>query len=464
MTGDPERPDQPAGAVEPAAGPAPAHAAPPAGNGWKGSRVALDFTVELSLERRPRRARKRRPAATAVVVALPPPSASVLTGIVTGGMAFGQQYLFVLSALAPFIVSELSLSRSSFGAVITLSYVATVGLSLLTGGLVDVVGGRRALGALLVIVPASLLVTALAPNYPALLAAAVVAGVGQAFSLPSTNKLVATHVPGERQSAAIGIKQSGVQLGALLSGLVLPTLAVALGWRGALSLVALAPLVLLPVLLWFVPVDAPVGPQRLLRLPGLPSGPTRWLMAYSLLLGSGTAATNSFLPLYAHDALGLTEAQAGIVLAVVGISGVLARIVWTMVSDRMRDASLALAMLAVAAVAFAVVVSLAARLGIVVLWLGALGLGASAVAGNAVSTLMVVRESGLRRMGETSALVGMSFFAGFVVSPPLFGALTDATGSYGAGWLMVSVLFAGAAAVSATFHHLRSRIPSTSRL
>ncbi|HXM56624.1 MAG TPA: MFS transporter, partial [Candidatus Dormibacteraeota bacterium] len=347
----------------------------------------------------------------------------------------------------------------------TLSYIATVGLSLLTGNLVDAFGGRRGLAVLLLVVSASVLIASEATNYAVLVVAAAAAGIGQALSLPSTNKLVAAHVPSAQQSAAIGIKQSGVQLGALLSGLVLPWLAAGFGWRGALRLLTLAPLALLPVLLWVVPLDppAPVA-RRLVRLPGRPAILTRWLMAYSICLGSGTAATNSFLPLYAHEALHLSESASGLVLAVVGVSGVLARIVWTMVSDRMSDATLALVVLALAAVGFALVVWQAERLGVVVLWLGALGLGASAVAGNAVSTLIVVRESGLRRMGEVSALVGMSFFAGFVISPPLFGALADATGGYGAGWLMVTILFGAAAAVAAAFHRARQQLPATSSI
>jgi predicted MFS family arabinose efflux permease len=434
----------------------------------RSSRLTFNMNVEVAWERRPRRARKRRASGDRNAKALAGPirpSGAMLTTVVTGGMAFGQQYLFVLSALAPFIVTDLALSRSTFGTLITFSYIATVGLSLLTGGLVDAFGGRRGLAVLLLVVPASVLIASLATNYAVLVAAAAAAGVGQALSLPSTNKLVAAHVPSSQQSAAIGIKQSGVQIGALVAGLVLPWLAAWFGWRGALRLLTLAPLALLPVLLWVVPLDPPAPPaRRLVRLPGRPASLTRWLMAYSICLGSGTAATNSFLPLYAHDALHLSEAGAGVVLAVVGISGVLARIVWTMVSDRMDDASVALVVLAVAAVAFALVVWEAERLGVVVLWLGALGLGASAVAGNAVSTLIVVRESGLRRMGEVSALVGMSFFAGFVVSPPLFGALADVTGGYGAGWLMVAGLFAAAAGVAAAFHRVRAQLATTSSL
>jgi hypothetical protein len=43
------------------------------------------------------------------------------------------------------------------------------------------------------------------------------------------------------------------------------------------------------------------------------------------------------------------------------------------------------------------------------------------------------------------------------VSPPLFGTLADSAG-YGAGWLLVSVLFAAAGAVAAAMHRARARV------
>jgi predicted MFS family arabinose efflux permease len=186
-------------------------------------------------------------------------------------------------------------------------------------------------------------------------------------------------------------------------------------------------------------------------------------MAYSFCLGAGTVATNTFLPLYAHQGLRLGITYAGGILALVGISGVPTRIAWGMVSGRMRDASLVLAAVAGLGVVFALIVWQATSVGVGALWVGALGLGASAVAGNTVSTLMVVRRSGPGRTGQLSALVGLSFFAGFVVSPPAFGALTDASGSYAPGWLLVTGWFAAAAVLAGGLHRFGARRSARSR-
>jgi predicted MFS family arabinose efflux permease len=389
-----------------------------------------------------------------------PVATSLVTAIVVAGMALAMQTVFVVAALAPFLIAELSLSRSSVGLVVTASYVVTVACSLVAGHLADVYGGRRTLLILLVAVSVSLVIASVAPDYALLLAAAAVAGVAQALSLPATNRLVAIHVPGPRQSAVVGFKQSGVQLAALVAGLLLPSLAAWLGWRGALRLLALAPLLLLVAVLFALPREPRPETARLFGLPSLPRGWVLWLMAYSFCIGAGTVATNTFLPLYANQGLHLSAAYAGVVLALVGISGVPARIAWAIASDRMRDASLALAVVAGLGVGFALLVWQAVSLGVAALWIGALGLGASAVAGNTVSTLMVVRRGGSGGMGQLSALVGLSFFAGFVVSPPAFGALTDASGSYGPGWLLVSGWFAVAALLAGCLNRFGARVPA----
>jgi len=55
----------------------------------------------------------------------------------------------------------------------------------------------------------------------------------------------------------------------------------------------------------------------------------RWLMVFSLLLGIGLSAINTYIPLYAAQDLGLSEVAAGLLLAVFGLTGLAARLWWT---------------------------------------------------------------------------------------------------------------------------------------
>lgn len=365
--------------------------------------------------------------------------------VLTLSMAMSMLVLFAVGSLAPFLVGNLGLTRTQIGMLITVAFGVAALLSLYAGEVVDAVGGRTALLWLFGLLAVAFGIAAAAPVYGVLLAAVAVAGVSQALANPATNSIIAKKVPPRRRGMAVGVKQSGVQMAALLAGLVLPPVAAAYGWRWALlSLVPLCLLCLMVVL-----VTLPPGPRLRrtikLRLPPSPNRPLRWLMAYSLCVGCGIAATSTYLPLYAHESLGLGEKVAGLAIAVYGVSGVIARIGWTSLVDRLSGTSGPMAALAVGAGVSALILAQAEPVGVALLWVAVIGVGASAVAANAISMLTVIRDRGLGATGHASALVSLGFFAGFFISPPIFGVVVDASGGYLTGWLLVAAQFGFAA-------------------
>ncbi|MFI5492395.1 MFS transporter [Actinoplanes sp. NPDC051859] len=375
------------------------------------------------------------------------------TAVATAAMAASMLVLYAASALAPLLAADLHLDRAAVGLLITTTFAVAAAVSLVAGHLVDRTGPRRALLVLGATVAAALIAASFADAYAGLVVALAVAGVAQALANPATNVLIAGVVPAPRRGTAIGVKQSGVQLAAFAAGAGLPMLGAAVGWQAALRWAALVPLVLLVAVVWLVPRDTPA-----------PSGGSWWrwsrpspwlarLMGYSLLLGTGLSAVNTYLPLYAVQGLGLGAGAAGAVLAVFGVSGLLARVGWTRYADRMPDVTVALRWLSLAAAGFAVLVCLAAPVWPHLIWLGALGIGGSATAANAVSMLAVVRRGGAT--GHASGLVSLGFFGGFVIGPALFGLLADA-GGYGPAWLTVAVIFAAAAGVGLLVTERRS--------
>lgn len=76
---------------------------------------------------------------------------------------------------------------------------------------------------------ASLVAIALAPNYFLLVVDVAAAGAALATSNPVTTQFVAVHDPRGAQGVLLGLKQSGVQVSALVVGLFVPGLALALG-------------------------------------------------------------------------------------------------------------------------------------------------------------------------------------------------------------------------------------------
>ena len=106
---------------------------------------------------------------------------------------------------------------------------------------------------------AALVLGAVAPSLPVLYAAAAVAGVTQAISNPTTNRIIRTVVPPERRIGWVGVKQSGVQAAQLVGGLFFPAASLALGWTGA----ALGAAVLIGALWVLALVAAPPLPGGL---------------------------------------------------------------------------------------------------------------------------------------------------------------------------------------------------------
>nr|MDT0657905.1 MFS transporter [Micromonospora sp. DSM 115978] len=367
----------------------------------------------------------------------------VPTGVATAGMASSALPMYAVAALAPFLVTDLGLSRVGVGALITVSFVVAAAMSLVAGHLVDALGAKVGLAGLCATMGLGLVAASLAGAYGWLVVALAMTGVAQALANPATNVLVARRVPVHRRGMAIGIKQSGVQVASFASGLVLPALAVAAGWRVALRWTAVLPAVLLLVVWWLVPGREPGGRAGWSRW-SAPRGWLAWLVGFSLLLGTGLSSVNTYLPLYATQRLGLGAAVGGAVLAAFGVTGFLARVGWGRFSDRLPEVTVALAWLSLAAVCGVLLVLLAAVWGSGLVWVGAVVVGGSATAANAVSMLAVVRRGGAT--GHASALVSLGFFAGFVMGPSTFGAVADLAG-YGWSWALVSAVFAGSALV-----------------
>lgn len=368
-------------------------------------------------------------------------SSAGLISLLTLSMTMSMLVLFAISSLAPFILDDLNITRSQVGLLITGAFGVAALLSLYAGVAVDAVGSRSALLWLFGLLAVAFTMAAAAPSYGVLLAAVVVAGFSQALANPASNKVVAELVPQRKRGMMVGVKQSGVQLGALLAGLALPPVAAVYGWRWAI--LCLVPLCLLCLLAVLRVLPADTRPRRTqdFRLPPGPNKPLRWLIAYSLFIGCGMAATNTYLPLYAHEALDLEEAVAGLSVAVLGVSGVLARIGWTSLADRLSGVSWPMAAMACSATVSVLFLAQAELTEVALLWIAVIGVGASAVAANAISMLAVVRDRSLGATGNASALVSLGFFAGFALSPPVFGVLIETTGGYLPGWLLVAAQF-----------------------
>lgn len=372
----------------------------------------------------------------------------VFTGVLVLAMVAATQMPAGLGILAPFMRDDLGISRTQIGVLITTAVVAGAVLSPSTGRATDLVGGRNALAILFASAGLGFVGLALAPSYWWMIVPVAIAAIAQAGGNPATNKLIATHTDPGRRGVVTGIKQSGVQVGVFVSGLTMPFVAAAWGWRWAIALVVFVPLAGLLGTYLALPADRrsasdhqAIAHTRRERLPAA----IAFLAVYGGLMGFGAAYT-FLVPLFAEEALGMSEQAGGAAVGLVGFTSLFARIGWARFADIGSRHAATLAILAFGSVA-AVGAFMVAQAGASwMLWVGAVLTGLSSSSWNSVGMLAVIKHAGKERSGRASGIVMLGFLAGLGAAPALFGWLVDITDSYTPMWL-ISLGTLGAAAL-----------------
>lgn len=266
----------------------------------------------------------------------------------------------------------------------------------------------------------------LAPTVPLITAALVIAGFATSLGNPVTNRLITARDDQSHRGLLVGVKQSGVQVTQLLTGLLLPAVGFIIGWKAALDVALVLPLAAVFFAWRFVLRDAPSSgsssaPSDRRPAPGtpLPAG-VWWLCGYAFLSIVGLLATITYLPLFAFDSIDLDSVDAGLLVAVIGGAGILARVGWGQLSDRLRSPHLLMVSLASAA-AISEVLLLTAGLARsqTPLWVGTL---LFAVTGGAIGSVTMVATIQLApwfEIGRATGVVALGQFAGDLVGPPI---------------------------------------------
>jgi len=369
---------------------------------------------------------------------------AVFTALLFSAMAVATFSSPSLAVLATFVIEDLSISRTALGVVLAVVNVLAAVLSPGVGRITDRVGGKVAIVGVFVVAVATYAVFGIAVAYAMLVIGAILAAISQAAANPSTNRLIAEALPPGERGVITGIKQSGVQAGLFLGGLILPTLATAVGWRGAYVTVATIPALFAVVAVVVVPPAPATSEERRRRSRGRLPAAIWWLAIYGFLLGF-SGAVMFFAPLYIVEDLGFDPRVGGIVVAAVGLISVATRILWSRyaeVTGRFRTSLAIMALLSIiAAVAFWL-----AGFAAWMLWPAALFIALGSSSWNSVGMLAVIVEAGTDATGRASGVVLFGFLTGLGIAPPLFGAIVDRTGSYDVMWLL-SALTAAAAIV-----------------
>jgi predicted MFS family arabinose efflux permease len=349
--------------------------------------------------------------------------------------------VFAVGAVGPQLRADLGFGRAALGAAIGACQLASAASAWSLGRRVIAHGPTRAMRASAVLSCIALAGIAVSGGWLPLTGCLACCGLANAVGQPATNALLAGEVASGRRGRAFGIKMAAIPLGSMLAGAVVPVIAVPFGWRPAIALGAVLPVLALLVVRSTHRRRAAETPPAELPAPDT-ARPVLVLLAVGV--GLVIAATTS-LPAFFVDgavASGLTETTAGACLAAGGLAGVVARLLVGRAVDRRARASvdIVVAMMLAGVVGFALLTRPGPALqvvGLVVVF--ALGWG---WVGLFQYLLVGVNPS---NPGAATGITDTGGYLGATIGPIVIGVIADQA-SFGMAWAAAAVAAAAGAA------------------
>lgn len=364
------------------------------------------------------------------------------------GGSVAQQGTVVLSV---FFAATYQLSLAQMGALVSAMTLGLVISGLIIGSLVDHYGPRRVLfaGTLLLIAP--MVVIGAVHRLPSTIAMLFALGLVMGTVPVAGTTAILRASPPERRGLPMGIRQMAVPAGALMTALILPTLATQFGphpiYFGFALLLAVTGLTFCAVLpAHSAPVIRKLGEVALLRH----ETPRLVIPAIcGFLMAWGQYVLAAYTIPFLHDQHGASLALAGIFLAVSQVGGAAARVLLGYVSDRLAGrCDLVLLVTAVGGAVLAGVLAILPRnTGVPALALLWFLLGATLVGWNALLLTWTGERVSPHNVGAAIGLTTSAILLGATIAAPAFGLIVEVSGGYPVAWLALGLILALVAAL-----------------
>lgn len=350
--------------------------------------------------------------------------------------------------LSTFIVADLNLSRFDIGLLASAVAVGYLVAQIPAGWLVDDLGVRKMI--LLGTAFAGVLVLGMyfVNNYPTAYILLIVAGFGcGAFPTVSTKALL-TWFPPQERGTTIGINQTAVNVGGIITAATLPTVAILYGWRIGFVAIGIVTIII-AILAYSLYRDAPstLVDAEFAKPKSRPSVNTsiKLMLDRNILLISFSCvglmivqfAMTSYLIIYLKEVIGISVALAGGFLAIVNAGGAIGKPLLGAMSDRLFDGSRKKPLLLAAVMSFVLSISMqfiAASTPYIVLSVIFALFGFSALGWGGLNFVLVSEYTGPENAGLAVSYSNMIGLMGNIIGPPIFGLIIDTTGSYSWGW------------------------------
>ena len=372
-----------------------------------------------------------------------------ILALITVTHVIGASAQYGINTFAPFYQEELGLSRAQVGLFFTAFYIGMASFSFVAGWLSDRLGVRRASFIGHVFAGTAVIFASSAGSFVWAFICFLLTGLGYSFLNPASTKGVLMWFRRHR-ATAMGIKQTGVPAGGVLTALVGAPLAAVFGWRATLAGLGVVN-VLFGLVFWFLwrePAEAEGNGAGRSGAAGRGRLRIRSLLALSCgtaLLLIGQMSLLTYLPLFLKEKLAFSTVHASQWLSITQSGAVLGRVGWGTVSDRLYGGrrKIVLVLIGVISVFLAVALSIIDK-GVSPFILVPLTFlaGFTMIGYQGVSYSLISEIAGQSRAGMALGLMITINALGTVVGTPTFGAIVDITGSYAIAWQALACVLA----------------------
>ncbi|MFC2043789.1 MFS transporter [Chloroflexota bacterium] len=359
-----------------------------------------------------------------------------------------------IGPLAPFLKEDLGISSAQVGALMSAAAFGYMFSCIPAGWATDKFGVRWLLVIGEFVGGVFIMMMMFVSSYIGALIIMAFAGFGCGCLMPGTTKGVLVWFPQKERATVMGIKQTAVNVGGIITALTLPSLAIALGWRFGflfLGLVAIA----IGTISFIFYKDPPVSAASSLESTGETRGPSTvqllrelfksrdiWLVyVYLFTLIIVEFALIAHLVLYLTEALFFPILAAGGILAMTEAAGVLGKPAGGIISDRLLGGSRRKVLLLWGGIA-SVMCFLLTVFGSDLSW-GLypilLALGVTVIGFGGVQLTLTAELAGKELAGIAAGMNGVAASLGIIVGPIVFGHIVDVTGSYQLAWFSCTV-------------------------
>lgn len=377
----------------------------------------------------------------------------VLTGL---WLAFLISFItrLVWATLMPTVNSAMHFSVSQGNWYVTAFYIGYT-ITVLPGGmLADKIGYRKMVLFTVIGNCVAMSLMGFMQGYWSGLAFRFILGLVSGPDLAACMGVIGEWFSAKQRATATGIFTTCTSFGLTVVNLYAPTVSQRYGWRSAMFVTALIPLVVLGFVAYSLKGQPPYRlikknvqvadankESSIVMLKKAVTNRNVLLLAVTGLCATGAKwGVTNWANLFIVSSLGFSVVTAGKVMALFGITSVISMVIAGWVSDHSRMSrhmlsAIFMAIFTPTIIGFAL--SPKGNLGMLYFWAGALGVGAFMFSSLTNTLSVEVAPTELR--GTVVGFVNVFNQAGSFLAPMLLGSLLTATGSYVTSFLVISV-------------------------